>query len=248
MDGEGASREALTAEEQLATFERRLLHLRKRLVREGTEAVAMLEGALAALWALDEKAAMNVRLRDDSIDNEEVAIEQECYELLALRHPFAHDFRFLTFSLRANADLERVGDHASSIAKIVKRIKPHLPGGMPPPWPTALQDLGRRVPALCHELLRSMLDEDAEAARALVNADQVIDQLERRVFEEVQEVVRLLGRDDKAIAVGMLIYRAGRELERIGDLMAAIAEDVVYLKTGEIIRHAKRRQRSNAAQ
>ena len=74
-----------------------------------------------------------------------------------------------------------------------------------------------------------------------MTSDQVIDQLDRRLFEEVQELVQSLGRSDDAITIGLLVYRASRELERVGDLMAAVAEDVVYLGTGQIIRHAKRR-------
>lgn len=221
--------------------ERRLIQLKRRLVREGTMALAMLEAALAALRTLDVPAARQVRRSDDQLDLEEVAIEQECYELLALHHPFARDFRLVAFCLRANADLERVGDHASSIAKLVVRMRDLTPAGTVPAWPTALLELSERVPAMSHQLLRAVLDEDVESARRLVVDDEVIDQLDRRLFDEVQELVRVQGRDASAVALGMLVYRAGRELERVGDLMASMAEDVVYLSTGQIIRHAKRR-------
>ena len=100
-----------------------------------------------------------------------------------------------------------------------------------------------RVPKMCHDVLRSVLDEDATAARALIASDEVIDQQERRLFEEVQDWIKTQGRQDSAVAMGMLVYRAGRELERVGDLMASVAEDVVYLSEGEIIRHAKKRTR-----
>ncbi len=224
--------------------ERKIVQIRRRLVREGTMAVSMLEGALAALWKLDVEAARNVRRADDQVDVEEVAIEQDCYELLALHRPFAHDFRSITFSLRVNADLERVADHASSIAKVVQRIADVSTMSVPPQpmpkWPTALVELGQRVPAMCHDTLRALMDEDVDLARRLVSGDKVIDELEKRLFEEVREMIRLMGRDDRAVTVGMLTYRAGRELERVGDLMASTAEDVVYLKTGQIIRHEKR--------
>ena len=93
---------------------------------------------------------------------------------------------------------------------------------------------------MCHELLRAVLDEDIEAARRLVASDEIIDQLDRRVFEEAMEMMRR-DRGDYSLSIAMYIHRVGRELERIGDLMANIAEDVVYLGTGEIIRHAKRK-------
>jgi phosphate transport system protein len=92
--------------------------------------------------------------------------------------------------------------------------------------------------------MRAVVNEDVEAARRIVKTDQTIDQLERRLFDEVMEMMKVARQDDKELALGMYLYRMSRELERIGDLMASIAEDVVYLATGEIIRHAKRRGRT----
>jgi phosphate transport system protein len=224
------------------SVDRRILLVKRRLIREAAAAIHMLENALKALFEMDTEAALRVRLSDDKIDTEEVAIEQECYAILALHHPFAHDFRVLTFVLRMNADIERTADHATSIAKIVVKISQL--GVTTPPWPTALVELAHRVPALCHELMRSVLDEDVSAARHVVASDEVIDQLDRRLFDETLEMLHAASGSDADLAMGMYIYRLGRELERIGDLMASIAEHVVYLATGEIIRHAKHRKPS----
>src|SRR5262245_25985354 len=100
-------------------FERELHELKRRLVREAVYAVQMLE---AALWRLDRTAAKEIRRRDDTIDQEEVAIEQAALRVMALQHPYGRDFRVLAFVLKANADVERVADHATSIAKVVQRI------------------------------------------------------------------------------------------------------------------------------
>jgi phosphate transport system protein len=212
-------------------------------MREATAAIAMLEGAVNALFAMDPEAARQVRLSDDTIDNEEVAIEQECYEILALHHPFARDFRVITFILRVNADIERTADHASSIAKLVGKISAL---GVPSPQiPTSLRELRERVPVLCQDLMRAVVSEDVEAATRIVRSDEIIDQLEKRFFDEVMLMMKNAKGDDRELALGMYLYRMSRELERIGDLMASIAEDVVYLATGEIIRHAKRRPRAS---
>lgn len=226
--------------------DRRIIALKRRLVREATLAISMLEQALAALWKLDADAAAAVRREDDRIDREEVAIEQETLEILALYHPFARDFRVLAFIIKVNADIERVADHAASIAKIAIRIAGRAKGLGPPRWPTALTELGERVPAMCHELMRCVLDEDTEAARKLVAYDSVIDSLDRRLFDEVLEMTR--GGSEDSIAVGLYVARIGRELERIGDLQVNIAEDLVYLTSGQIIRHAKRAARQGPAQ
>ncbi len=221
--------------------ERKIAAVKRRLIREASLAVSMLESALAALWTLDIPAALAVRHSDDRIDEEEVAIEQQTHEVLALHHPFGRSFRALIFILKVNVELERVADHAASIAKQVPKIFAALPPGVTLPWPTALRELGQRVPALCHALLRAVLDEDVEGARRLVRADDVIDELEKRLFDEIQELIRGFNRSDAALTIGMLVYRIGRELERVGDLIASVAEDVVFVATGDIIRHEKRR-------
>lgn len=208
--------------------------LKGRLVEEATVAVNMLETAITALFNVDRAAAEEVVRRDDRIDREEVAIEERVFQLMTLQAPVAKDFRSLAFALKVNADVERVADHACSIAKVARKLDPDNP----PNWPTALTDMGQRVPMMCHALLRALMDEDAEASKLIIAGDKTIDALHKRLFEET---VDFLETGVQPHAVGLMVYRVGRELERVGDLMANIAEDIVYLSTGEIIRHQKRR-------
>jgi len=217
-----------------ATLEAALTRLRRRLVTEASYAIQMLESSLQALWEADPERAAEVRAREERIDVEEVAIEQEVLRLMTLQQPFAHDFRLLTFCLKVNLDVERVADHASSIAKIVRKLASQ--GRVD--WPTSLRDMGERVPAMCHDLLRAVLGEDVEQARQTIAADKVIDQLDKRLFEEIKAWIAA---DPGAVDHALHAYRVGRELERVGDLMANIAEDVVYLATGTIVRHTKRK-------
>ena len=222
-------------------FDRSLAQLKKRLVQEATAAFGMLESALEVLWKLDAAEAREVRKRDDGIDEEEVKIEAECLRMLALEQPMARDLRIITFILKVNADIERVADHASSVAKVAVRMD----STQPPRWPTALLEMGQRVPVMCHLLMRAVLDEDPTLARQVVEEDETIDRLEKRLFDEVDELMR---REPGNTRNGLLIYRAGRELERIGDLMKNIAEDVIYLATGSIVRHEQKRAKHAAEQ
>lgn len=222
------------------TFDREVIQLKRRVVQEATLAIGMLQQAIEALWRLDRTAAAELKRRDDTIDNEEVAIEQRCFELLALQQPVARDFRIITFILRVNADIERVADHACSIAKVARDIE----GDQPPQWPTALLEIAERVPYMCQRLLRAVLDEDAAAARQIVEEDEIIDQLYKELF---RETVAFMRREPGSEANGLHIARLGRELERVGDLMANMAEDVVYLVTGSIVRHEKNAARANGA-
>jgi phosphate transport system protein len=214
-------------------LEKDIAELKKRLVREAVSAVGMLEAALAAMWALDGESGREIRRRDDSIDAEEVRIEETCLRLIVLHQPMARDFRILAFILKVNADIERVGDHAASIAKITMKMA----GSPVPEWPTALREMGERVPMMCHAALRALLDENVEAAREVVAGDKRIDELDKKVFAETLEWMRMHPGEPET---GIYMARAGRELERVGDLMANICEDIVYLGTGQIIRHEKR--------
>ena len=214
-------------------FDSQVQHVRRRLVREAVIAVGMLEDAIRALWTLDREGAAKVRATDTRVDREEVAIETDCYRLLTLQHPVAKDFRVIAFTLKVNQDIERVADHANSIAKSILAFR----GDHPPAWPTALEELAHRVPAQCHVLLRAVIDGNTEKAREIVDSDKVFDEINRRLFDEIVETME--GTPDSS-ANGLLMYRIGRELERIGDLIAAMAEDIVFLNTGTIIRHEKR--------
>ena len=215
---------------------REIAALKERLVREATFAVGMLEAAIDALLKLDVEAARQVMRRDDEIDSEEVHIEEEALRILALYHPFARDFRTVATLLRVNADVERVGDHAHSIAKLTVKLAAL---GVPS-WPTALRELTQRVPMLCHALLSTLLAESTEGAQSIFERDKDIDTLDKRLFDES---IDLMDSDRTSKARGVLIYRCGRELERVGDLMTNIAEDVVYLVTGSIVRHEDKKQR-----
>lgn len=219
------------------TLVRDIAAVKRRLVDEATSAVGMVEAALAALWELDITAAGEILKRDERLDKEEVAIEEEVFRLMALQSPVARDFRRLAFVLKVNADVERIGDHACSIAKIVDKLADQTSVA----WPTSLTELGQRVPMACHRVLRALLDEDPDAAKMVVVDDKLIDRLNRQLFDEI---LLFMQTNSDSHATGLLIFRVGRELERVGDLVTNIAEDVVYLATGEIIRHEKKKLRA----
>lgn len=216
----------------LSPFHRDLLSLRRRLIRAASVSVDMLDASIWALWNNDKTLAAEIRLRDDEVDDEEVAIEQECLRLLTLQQPYGQDFRSLAFCLKVNADIERVADHATSLAKVTLQLKE----SEHPSWPVSLVEIGDRIPEMCQGLLRSVLDEDVDGARALITKDSVIDRLDKRLFTEITDWIK---RDPQSAELGLLCYRVGRELERVGDLLGNIAEDVVYLATGKIIRHQR---------
>jgi len=187
------------------------------------------------LWTADREGPKEVKRIEKQIDIEEVRIEQECFRILALQTPFGADFRLITFSLKANSDIERLADHASSIAKISKRFKAESPD-----WPDSLREMGERVPVMCQELLRAVISADPQAAKEVVKRDKIIDQLDKQTFIELTQKIES---NPTSASDYMLMYRISRELERVGDLLGNIAEDIIYLVTGDIVRHAPKKKK-----
>lgn len=207
--------------------------LTSRLQSEAVLAVELVEQAVTALRNCDKESASDVRRRDTEVDEEEVRIEEECIRLIALHQPVARDLRALMIVIKANGDIERIADHASGVAKAVS----YLGDEAPPTWPTSLIELAERTIPLCHDTVRALGQRDEASARAIINGDDIIDRLTREVVEEVEESI---GAGSLTRRAGLLAFRASRDLERIGDLCANICEDILYVRTGKIVRHAKR--------
>ncbi len=212
-----------------------LAAVRRRMIREAAQAIDILKSAIDSLWDLDESTAKRISRIEKEIDKEEVRIEQECYRILALKNPFAADFRLITYILRVNTDIERVADHASSIRKIIARLEAPAPK-----WPESLREMGERIPMMSEQLLRAVVNTDAELARTVVKQDHAIDKLDGQAFEEIKELIES---DPKNASNYLLIFRVARELERVGDLLGNIAEGVIYLVTGDIVRHPPKKKK-----
>lgn len=207
--------------------------LNKRLLSVAVLAVELVEQAVGALERCDHDAAREVRRRDTEVDAQEVRIEEECIRLIALYQPVASDLRGLMIVIRANADIERIADHASGVAKAVA----YLEEESPPSWPTSLLELAHRIIPQCHDTIRALGQRDEATAERIIAGDKQFDRLTREVVNEVDEAI---GMGTLSRRAGLLAHRASRDLERIGDLCVNICEDVLYIQTGRIIRHEKK--------
>jgi phosphate transport system protein len=203
--------------------------LRRRLIREAARATDLLAQSIQLLTSSSPEGIKEIRAIEKEIDAEEVRIEEECFRILALQQPFGSDFRMLTFCLKVNSDIERLADHAASMAKISKKL-----GDETLNWPQAMLEMMQRIPVMCEELVRAVINTDEDAAREVVARDKAIDKLDKQAFRELAETIQNHPGDATQY---MLMYRVSRELERVGDLLGNIGEDVIYLVTGEIVRH-----------
>jgi phosphate transport system protein len=207
-----------------------------RLDRMGMRCQQAVLDAIAAAEERDADAGSLVDEQDAEIDREEVDIEQECIRLLALYQPAAVDLRTICFAIKVNNDLERIADKAASIGRRVKHVAAErIDLAQYPGW----TDLVREVTDRLDKTLRAIATRNLDAARAVIASDPNVDAAYGRFVRTALTKERS---DPAGVDVVLTLTLLARALERIGDLCTNIAEDVVFLCTGDIVRHAKARE------
>jgi phosphate transport system protein len=208
-------------------FDRELQEVKENVLRMGTLVEDAIRGAIDALVRHDAEAATAVIIADAGINEVQRKVSSMITATIATQAPVARDLRFLLTLDHVSYELERMGDHASSVAKQARKLAPEPPlKGY-----VDLPQMGELVIRLVHGVLRALVDVDQTRARAVAALDDEVDTLYHRIFDEVLELMR----QDKAnVDRGARILFAAYYLERIGDRSTNIAEDVVFLATGEI--------------
>ena len=183
--------------------------------------------------------AEQVLAGDDEIDRREVGIEEECLKILALHQPVAVDLRRVAMVIKINSDLERIADLAHNIAERAQALASESDF----PIPAKLKRMVEMATLMVHNALDSFVNLDAQAARRVCGLDDEVDRDNREIIEELYELMRSR---PEMIAPAMHCFSASRHVERIADHATNIAEDVVYLVQGEIIRHRGRNEKLRA--
>ncbi len=211
-------------------FEAELRNLRERLASMGGKCEQQITLAMQALSDRDDELARKVIDGDHAIDRDESEIDELALQILATRQPVASDLRFITMSLKFVTDLERIGDNAAGIAKRALELN-HLP-----PLDNApdLRTLAQMVQRNLRAALDSFVARDADAATALIQADREIDKRNARLFAELLAHVAT---DPSAVTRVLPLTSVCRYLERIGDHVKNLAEEVVYMVRAQDLRH-----------
>ena len=179
-----------------------------------------------------------VRDEEQSINDREVRIELDCLKVLALHTPVASDLRLVAAVLRINGDLERIGDLAEHIAN---RVRKQAKDSEPVPIPARLEVLALAGLAEVHDSLDALAQSDPDLARAVIEADRGVDRHRRAVQKELKTAI---GREPRRLNTWLRLINTARNLERMADHATNIAESVIYLKEGKIIRHDRARASS----
>jgi phosphate transport system protein len=186
--------------------------------------------AMEALAERDDELAKKVIDGDQTIDRDEVEIDELALQILATRQPVASDLRFITMSLKFVTDLERIGDLAAGIAKRALELN-RLPSLEPR---VDLAQLAQLVQKNLHAALDSFVKRDADRATAVIQADSEIDKLNASLFAEL---IAHVATDPATVTRVLPLTSVCRYLERVGDHVKNLAEEVIFMVSAAEVRH-----------
>jgi phosphate transport system protein len=213
-------------------FDDELRELKEKILLEGSLVERAARNAIEALQNRDSELARRVIANDDLINTKEVEIEEFCLKLLALRQPAAKDLRFITTAVKINYDLERMGDMAVNVCERVldlnlePQLKPYID----------LPKMAELAQMMVKQCLEAFVKEDIQLAWKVTSDDEQVDRLTEQIFSEL---LTYMSADRKTIARGTRLLFIAKYLERMADHAVSIAELVIFLVEGRIIRHRK---------
>jgi phosphate transport system protein len=201
--------------------------IKDAVLRMGALVEEAIRRAAQSLVDHDAELALDVIKGDVRINDAQREVSRMISVAIATQQPVARDLRYLLTLDHVTYELERMGDHAGSLAKQVRKLAPEPPlAGY-----SKLPEMAERSAVLVHGVLRALVDADAVAAREVAVLDDDIDRLYHATFDEVVDLMRA---DPANVERGTRIIIASHYIERIGDRSTNIAEDIVYLVTGDV--------------
>jgi len=219
-------------------LKRQVEQLKKMILSLGGRVEEAVENATHAIHTRDAQLARGVVDRDDEIDAMEIDVEEECLHTLALHQPVAFDLRYVVAVLKINNDLERIGDLAANIAEQALFLS-EMPKLETPPFD--LPGMTDRVTRMVKQSLDALVNIDVAKAQTIRQSDQSVDEIHRTAYRAVD----IMGREHPNRLDQLVHYlNVSKNLERIGDHAVNIAEDILYMAEGDIMRHGGRRSAS----
>jgi phosphate transport system protein len=211
-------------------IERQIESLKERILRVGTLVEEAISKSITALINRDANLAQRVMASDEEIDRMEVEVEEECLKILALYQPVAADLRLVVAVLKINNDLERMGDLARNIAKRV----PQLTSGEPVELPPEIRTMAMQAQDMVKESLDALVKGDPLLARQVREEDDAVDEARQRIRRRI--IAGIKADPDKVESL-LRVNSVSKHIERIADMATNIAEDVIYMVQGDIVRH-----------
>jgi phosphate transport system protein len=211
-------------------FIRELDNIKKMILSLGAMAEERVRLAVAAVENKDAEAAQRVIKTDYEIDEMEVEVEETCLKVLALHQPVAVDLRFLIAVIKINNDLERIGDQAVNIAQRVAVLAKRRDVN----FGFDYTHMAEKVETMLRMSLDALVNLDEDLAFKVVTLDDEVDQIQRDAYDRIKNAMKT-NTDKIGYMINLLLI--SRHLERLADHATNIAEEVIYMIEGEIIRH-----------
>jgi phosphate transport system protein len=211
-------------------IERQVDQLKEKILRVGTLVEEAISKSITALINRDVHLAQRVAANDEEIDRMEVEVEEECLKILALYQPVAADLRFVVAVLKINNDLERMGDLAKNIAKRVGQLANHDPRDMPP----EIRSMAMQAQEMVKQCLDAVVNADPALARQVREEDDAVDECRQQIR---RKVLRGIMQNPENVENLLRVNSVSKHIERIADMATNVAEDVIYMVEGDIVRH-----------
>lgn len=213
------------------TFDKELKLLRESVLRMATMAEAQIDDALAALRGLDRSLSDKVKRSDEEMNELFRQIREQCFIVIATQQPVARDLRTLMGVQSIAAELERIGDYAVRIARMTSTL-----AGLPSkPLRAEFGIMGELAIQQMRDILDALIAQDDARAREVAARDDEIDRLYHRLFDDLIQELTEGPRDSDVALRGVTLLLVAHNLERIADRVTNVAEDIVFLQTGQVV-------------
>jgi phosphate transport system protein len=213
-----------------AHLQREIENLKREILALGAQVETAVRDATAAMVGRDESLARRVIENDELIDEKEVQIEEDCLKILALNQPVAIDLRFIIAVLKINNDLERVADLAVNVAERAAFLATVAPVSISLDFRT----MAFKAQEMLKKSIDALVNLSPSLAREVIVADDAVDAINRQMYIVIQQAI--LARPEQTPAL-IHMLSASRHIERIADHATNVAEDVIYMVEGTIVRH-----------
>lgn len=213
-------------------LQREIDKLKKHLLSLCALVEDQVQMAIRALLERDEALARDVERRDAAVDQREIEVEEDCLKTLALYQPVAIDLRLIIAALKINNDLERIGDLAVNIAHKAAALAAEPPMEIP----FDIGGMWDKTQGMLRDSLNALVNMDAGLAQEVCSRDDEVDRMKHQARVGMEEMIR---RNPERVPSLLRLMAVSRNLERVADCAANIAEDVIYMVEGRIVRHCE---------
>jgi phosphate transport system protein len=212
-------------------FQRELDRIKRMILSMGAIVEERFRDMVTAIESFDMEIAEKIIKSDYEIDEMDVEIEEECLKIIALHQPVAVDLRFLAAVLKINKELERIGDEAVNVAQRIETITKKREAN----FVFDYSSMAEKAQTMLKMSLDALVNLDVDGALKVLTMDDKVDEIKNEAYRRIKTAIRE-NPDHVEYLINLLLI--SRHLERMADHATNIAEEVVYMVEGEIVRHS----------